>query len=583
MLHGDQSRIAQVHELDDNVDVEEEVRRRFDGFSEDSIMALIDSIAILNDPSCDFTHAVQRLPTRPKQQQKPVAAQGSKSRVPIGKAAAASGALQAKAKKGAGSTEHEWAWESMRTRNFQMGEGGFVLDFKSDVDSTEEGWSTEKSPFKRLLLWPVVPTFGERMDMEVCGGDAAVIQMHTALCTLHADMRMKEMLCNTAERALRSKAEGNAGCECAKAFNRTCKDDLKLRHRIAFDETGKVRDSALDGKDCKLLNEDWLLLEHDDLEAQPPVWNVNGSKYFRSLAEGISKMSGSHELLVALGRTAICTRNYAQAMRELRKGPAAIRESEGGMVGTHKRFEAHARTFVLRWIESGETLKGYGWHLWTSLITLFRRYGCLELICQTAMEGTIGKLGRIMPRIALHARGRYNADTLAGGPEAKQAELERRRTIVMEPEEAIFTELQMEMLFAEYEILPCRKRTQGYSHTLKELMIKVDTAIKEGRTTPHKVYNAKWLKYRGYMLVKNVMKARVKMLASQRWAAKLRRPGRTYTQKLMDEYREYYRLFPLRRRGDVDDLQYNTEMRARKKDYHDKKLREIKAQEEAEK
>jgi hypothetical protein len=58
------------------------------------------------------------------------------------------------------------------------------------------------------------------------------------------------------------------------------------------------------------------------------------------------------------------------------------------------------------------------------------------------------------------------------------------------------------------------------------------------------VYNAKWLKYRGYMLVKNVMKARVKMLASQRWAAKLRRPGRTYTQKLMDEYREYYRLFP---------------------------------------
>ena len=585
MLHGDQSRIAQVHELDDNVDVEEEVRRRFAGYSEDSILTLIDSIEILNDPSSDFSHAVQPLPTRPKQQKPaaPVAQPGSKSRVAVGKAAATSGASQAKAKKGAGSTELEWAWESMRARKFEMGAGGSVLDFQSDVDSTEEGWSTKKQPFKRLLLWPVVPTFGERMDMEVCGGDAAVIQMHTALCTLHADMRMKEMLCNTAERALRTKAEGNAGCASAKAFNRTCKDDLKLRHKIAFDETGKVRDSALDGKDCKLLNEDWLLLEHDDLEAQPPVWNVKGSKYFRSLAEGISKMNGSHELLVALGRTAICTRNYAQAMRELRKGPAAIRESEGGMVGTHKRFEAHARTFVLRWIESGETLKGYGWHLWTSLITLFRRYGCLELICQTAMEGTIGKLGRIMPRIALHARGRYNADTLAGGPEAKQAELERRRTIVMEPEEAIFTELQMEMLFAEYEILPCRKKTQGYSHTLKELMIKVDTAIKEGRLTPHKVYNAKWLKYRGYMLVKNVMKARVKMRASQRWAAKLRRPGRTYTQKLMDEYREYYRVFPPRRRGDVDDLQYNTEMRARKKDYHDKKLREIEAQKEAEK
>ena len=51
----------------------------------------------------------------------------------------------------------------------------------------------------------------------------------------------------------------------------------------------------------------------------------------------------------------------------------------------------------------------------------------------------------------------------------------------------------------------------------------------------------------------------------------------------MDEYREYYKMFPPRRRGDVDDLQYNTEMRARKKDYHDKKLREIEAQKEAEK
>lgn len=153
---------------------------------------LVHSLSAI-EPASVLVHArpsdaclVQRLPTRPKQQQKPVAAQGSKSRVAVGKAAAASGASQAKAKKGAGSTEQEWAWESMRTRNFQMGEGGFVLDFQSDVHSTEEGWSTKKSPFKRLLLWPVVPTFGERMDMEVCGGDAAVIQMHTALCTLHA-------------------------------------------------------------------------------------------------------------------------------------------------------------------------------------------------------------------------------------------------------------------------------------------------------------------------------------------------------------------------------------------------------------
>jgi hypothetical protein len=382
-----------------------------------------------------------------------------------------------------------------------MGVDGSVLDFTSEVDTTEEGWSMTKTHFKRLLLWPVIPDFGERMDMDVCGGDAAVIQLHTALCTLHADMRVKEMICDVAEDVLRTKAEGGTGCALVVAFNATCKDVLKIRHKIAADEDGKVRRSALDGKDCKLLNADWLLLEHDELTADPPKWKKEGSKYFASLAANLAKLTGSHELLIKLGKVATCALHYARAMSELRKGPDAIRLSDGGMQGTHDRFELHARTFVMLWIEGGHNLKGYGWHLWTSLITLYRRYGCLESICQTAMEGTIGKLGRIMPRIALHACGRYDADTLAGGPEAIQAELERRRASVPKLEEAIFTELQMEMLYAVFETLH-------------------------------------------------------------------------YSQKLKADYAAYYKTFPSRHRGEVDDFQFETEMRARKKDYRDKIVRE---------
>ena len=51
----------------------------------------------------------------------------------------------------------------------------------------------------------------------------------------------------------------------------------------------------------------------------------------------------------------------------------------------------------------------------------------MKLVDLLGMEGTIGKLGRIMPTIKLHAAGRYHEDTLAAGPEAQQRELEQRR------------------------------------------------------------------------------------------------------------------------------------------------------------
>ena len=43
---------------------------------------------------------------------------------------------------------------------------------------------------------------------------------------------------------------------------------------------------------------------------------------------------------------------------------------------------------------------------------LFRRYGCLEILNQTAMEAKVGKIARIMPHIQLAPCGRYSLETL---------------------------------------------------------------------------------------------------------------------------------------------------------------------------
>ena len=47
----------------------------------------------------------------------------------------------------------------------------------------------------QLLLWPVLPEFDERIFAgAIVGGDADVVNLYTALCALHAEMCVSEMI-----------------------------------------------------------------------------------------------------------------------------------------------------------------------------------------------------------------------------------------------------------------------------------------------------------------------------------------------------------------------------------------------------
>ena len=294
--------------------------------------------------------------------------------------------------------------------------------------------------------------------------------------------------------------------------------------------------------------------------------------YFEALRAESAKMPGMNatgraELLDELQRLAICAKHYAVAMRELRSGPKAMRAKGPGKV--HDEFEREARTFIIKWVATGRSLKGYGWHMWASLPKLFRQFGCLELFCQTAMEGTIGKLGRIMPHVATHARGKYKKEDEAQGPERVQEVLEQRRAGCVPIEEAVYDELQAEATFAEYEYLPCRKRSQGYQYTLKEIMGLIDKEIAEGRVQAYKDWVAAWQRYMGVTAFMCKVQAWAKLARSRKHAARLRRRPLTYGEKLLEEYRNYYKYFPLRKPDDpaADDLTRAAEQRARKRDW----------------
>ena len=175
----------------------------------------------------------------------------------------------------------------------------------------------------------------------------------------------------------------------------------------------------------------------------------------------------------------------------------------------------------------------------------------MELIAQTAMEGTVGKLGRIMPRIKLHAAGRYSEDTLAGGEEDRQRELAKRRAGVRSTEQAVYDELCMESWNAEYEFLPCRKRTHNHQYTMREVHKLLDRAIHEGRVMAYEDYRTYWQRYMGYTMAWCFLKGRAKVLGSREAVAGLRHSAmrRTYGAELLAEYHRYYQRFPMRKPG----------------------------------
>lgn len=97
--------------------------------------------------------------------------------------------------------------------------------------------------------------------------------------------------------------------------------------------------SALDGKDARILRNDWRLLELDDL-SKPSSEIVYSSKHFAAVAAALGDLpnGGGADALEELPELARSTLHFARAMHALRKSPK-------------------------------------------ELPVLFRRFGCMELFC----------------------------------------------------------------------------------------------------------------------------------------------------------------------------------------------------------
>ena len=126
---------------------------------------------------------------------------------------------------------------------------------------------------------------------------------------------------------------------------------------------------------------------------------------------------------------------------------------------------------------------------------------------------------------------------------------------------------------AEYEILPCRKRSHKFHWTMKEVHMRMDQDIHEGRVMAYEDYLMWWRRYLGFEAALNIMEGKCKVLRSQALIEDMSDDEeeiqpRTYGRSLLDEYRAYYARFPARRPDELyDPLRDAQEQRWRKADW----------------
>ena len=360
------------------------------------------------------------------------------------------------------------------------------------------------------------------------------------LCVLHCDMRLCERCCEDIEKPLRDRLKSGASAAALAAietFNTTMKEKLHLRHNIAKDSEGtKIYPASLDGRDAGRLRGDWERLgrvvnadgcgssagegrlEHYKEQGQYP------STYFRALHEAMKACGGMEVHIEALPARAEAICDYARAMRLARMPPEAMREYPGGPEAVHDEFEVLSRRFSAAWRLEGFQFKGYGYHLWTNMPHLFRRWGCLELASQQGMEGVVGKLSTLLPKIAWHARGRFKEGM---SPQEEEHELQKRRAELAPPAQKVVEEFRMEAMASTTEHLPSRKHDTRWS--LKEILLKIDELIEAEKVLPYAGYTGYWKRYIYYVrwAIKFVSRLRYKLAPR-------------YYEALLKEHLQYY-------------------------------------------
>ena len=262
-------------------------------------------------------------------------------------------------------------------------------------------------------------------------------------------------------------------------------------------------------------------------------------------------------------------------MRELRKSPEQMRKD--GMEKVHATFERESKLFIVGLLGEGKAcaFKAYAYHLWANLPVLFRRYGCLELMNQTAMEAKVGKITRIMPHVQLAPCGRYSLETIRAGVAAVKAEYERRLANLASPAQAITEELLQETLHAEYEHLPAKKAGHKSVWKLRDIMKRVDKDVAEGKVVKHADWVAYWRRFMARQKLLAFMAARrwIKAQADKLQGGFMRKDGlgrelAHHSGPLCAEYSAYYakHVAP----HEASDLQISHAQRMRKADWRRK-------------
>ena len=358
--------------------------------------------------------------------------------------------------------------------------------------------------------------------------------MLTSLCALHCEMRVTERVLLGVEGRLRQRvASGGAGAVNAVApFNLCLKDTLHTRHSIKKNpDTDKLYEPSVDGRDAARLRDDWLKMGRpgetfQDMQQRLMQHRRDGSydsKYFAALHAALADAGDCADELSKLPAMAAAACTYAQSMQTLRLSPQELRAYEGGPRGAYDRFERLARDFSAQWRAMGFEFAAYGYHLWTNMPYLYRKWGCMELVSQQGMEGTVGKLSRLLPRIPWHVRGRYKK----GLTRTEQEEvLEQRRADLASPSQKVVEEFLQEAMESVTEHLP--NKQHDTRHTLKEILLAIDHDIEAGQVISYEEYVGYWRRYMATHRYYVRLRARAEARVAGRYLIALRKENERF-------------------------------------------------------
>ena len=429
----------------------------------------------------------------------------------------------------------EWCDAELRKRGFKMD------SFKPDIDGREADFATSTSSKPRLVAMPNIPAMDRTLD-EILGGDPEVASLHMGICELHAGMRHPENMMDKVEDFLRTAATSGVGEAAVAGFNGTLRKVLLMRHAIQVDPKAKTKTvypPALDGGDSRRWRKDLLEMYSGPAESRPALrarlegYAASGkwpSVYFQALHTAALALSNRRsDVVTRLPAIAEACIYYAVAARCGSMPPEEMRKYGAEAVWTE--FEGYARLHTAAWAACGFTYKAYGFHLWANMPTLFSNWGSLSLISQQGMEGSIGKMSRMLKHIQMKACGRYKKAVLALGVAGRLAELEKRRAGLASPAQYIYDEMLAETMAAKVEHLPSRKNET--TNTAFDITRAIDHCIASGKVLANLQLQRDHAKS---MIVSCVIIRHLRF-----YLFKAQPGARPYFKELLAEHYEYYR------------------------------------------